>query len=250
MMMRRNRGFKLGRRLIRVFKWITRKRGKSCNYQKLDGQKRQRSKAIAKLCAWATLLRCGFFNSGSRGYIRLGNDPVDNSIRFQVPKGYLAVHVGKGEHDTRRVLVPVLFLNHPLLGKLLKEAEEVFEFHHPGRITIPCPISEFDSVMTEIAADEKCRPWIHRHGYVPGIKSLQIHQQIKLNHQTHCFFLLQLIEIDSSIDLATIQDLKSSIDKILDSSINGEWKSDVEQSNSKESLLPSKFRSFWNGPDQ
>ena len=173
-MMRRNRGFKLGRKLIRIFKWVIRKRGKSCNYQKVDGQKRQRSKAIAKLCEWGALLRCGFFNSRSRGYIRLGHDPLDNSKRVQVPKGYLAVYVGEGEDDARRVLVPVLFLNHPLFGKLLKEAEEVFGFDHPGRITIPCPISEFESVKTEIAADEKCRPWIHRHGYVPAIKNLSL----------------------------------------------------------------------------
>lgn len=172
--MRRNRGFKLGRKLIRVFKWVTRKRGKSCKYQKLDRQKRRRSKAIAKLCEWGTLLRRGFFNSGSRGYIRLGHDPLGNSKRVQVPKGYLAVYVGEGEDDTRRVLVPVLFLNHPLFGKLLKEAEEVYGFDHPGRITIPCLISEFESVKTEIAADEKCRPWIHRHGFVPGIKCLSL----------------------------------------------------------------------------
>lgn len=171
-MIRRNRGFKLARKIIRVFNWVTRKRGKSCKYQQLEGQTKQRSKAIAKLCQWGSSIRRGFFNSGNRAYIRVGHDPTVDTKRVQVPKGYLAVYVGEGENDTRRVLVPVLFLNHPLFGRLLKETEEVFGFDHPGRITIPCPISEFETVKTEIAAGEKCRPWAHRHGYVPGVKCL------------------------------------------------------------------------------
>lgn len=97
----------------------------------------------------------------------MGQEPVVNPV--QVPKGHLEVYVGDGENETKRVLVPILFLNHPLFGELLKEAEDVYGFEYPGRIMIPCPISEFENVQTKI---EKCHPWIHRHGSNSGVKCL------------------------------------------------------------------------------
>lgn len=74
------------------------------------------------------------------------------------PKGHLAVYVGdggKGEEGAqpRRFVVPAIFFNHPLFADLLREAEEEFGFHHPGGITIPCPVSRFERVRTRIAAD-------------------------------------------------------------------------------------------------
>ncbi|KAK1326066.1 hypothetical protein QJS10_CPA01g02706 [Acorus calamus] len=71
-----------------------------------------------------------------------------------VPKGYMAVYVGwKGAEDRpSRFLVPVMYFNDPLFGGLLKEAEEEFGYDHPGGITIPCRISEFESVRGRIAA--------------------------------------------------------------------------------------------------
>jgi SAUR family protein len=69
-----------------------------------------------------------------------------------VPKGHLAVYVGQKDGDFRRVLVPVIYFNHPLFSELLREAEQEYGFEHQGGITIPCRISEFESVQTKIAA--------------------------------------------------------------------------------------------------
>lgn len=69
------------------------------------------------------------------------------------PKGHLVVYVGRKDVDPLyRVLVPVIYFNHPLFGALLREAEQEFGFHQPGGITIPCPIADFESVRTRVAA--------------------------------------------------------------------------------------------------
>lgn len=174
MLIRKNNGIKLGRRLIRVFRWVTRRRFGSSKYHKLDSgsEASRKSKAISKLCKWGETIRQGLFNSSNRGYIRVGHDPEFDPKPVQVPKGHLAVYVGERDGEIQRVLVPVLFLNHPLFEKLLKEAEEVYGFNHPGQITIPCPISEFEHVQTKIAAGEKFRHRLHRQSQIPGVKCL------------------------------------------------------------------------------
>lgn len=81
--------------------------------------------------------------SGS-GYVRSESDPV--------PKGHLAVYVGHEDGDLHRVLVPVIYFNHPLFGELLREAEKEYGFHHQGGITLPCRFTEFERVKTRIAS--------------------------------------------------------------------------------------------------
>ncbi|QCD81257.1 auxin-responsive protein SAUR36-like [Vigna unguiculata] len=78
-------------------------------------------------------------------YAQLGNGSTD------LPKGHLTVCVGESEDEKQRVLVPVTHFNHPLLGKLLEDAEKVYGFDYPGVITIPCTISEFQRVQNIIA---------------------------------------------------------------------------------------------------
>lgn len=103
----------------------------------------QRLKIRAKaICSKA---RC--YGSG-RGYIHVGHDPIEAGR--VVPKGHLAVYVGQKDGDYKRVLVPVIYINHPLFSELLREAEEEYGFNHPGGITIPCRISEFERVQTWI----------------------------------------------------------------------------------------------------
>ena len=63
-----------------------------------------------------------------------------------VPKGCLAVKVGRGD-DQQRFVVPVTYFNHPLFMQLLKEAEKEFGFAQKGTITIPCNIQEFRTVQ-------------------------------------------------------------------------------------------------------
>lgn len=69
------------------------------------------------------------------------------------PRGHLAVYVGReGVDPLYRVMVPVVFFNHPLFGELLKSAQEEFGFRRSGGIVIPCPISDFESVRRRVAA--------------------------------------------------------------------------------------------------
>lgn len=90
----------------------------------------------------------------SSSYIRLGGKEEEKKL---VPKGHLAVYVGEKEDDAHRVLVPVIYFNHPLFGDLLREAEKVYGFNYDGGIHVPCRISEFENVQTKINATGGCR---------------------------------------------------------------------------------------------
>ncbi|WRX15359.1 Small auxin-up RNA - like 10 [Theobroma cacao] len=64
-----------------------------------------------------------------------------------VPKGHIAVYVGEG--STRRFVIPISYLNHPLFKDLLNQTEEEFGFNHPmGDLTIPCSEEYFNSLIT------------------------------------------------------------------------------------------------------
>lgn len=58
-------------------------------------------------------------------------EPLDRAKKVAVLKGHLAVYVGQQDSGFHRVLVPVIYFNHPLFDELLREAEE--EFGPPGR---------------------------------------------------------------------------------------------------------------------
>uniref|UniRef100_A0A803PM05 Uncharacterized protein n=1 Tax=Cannabis sativa TaxID=3483 RepID=A0A803PM05_CANSA len=117
---------------------------------------------IAKVLTFARSFRRGAkhlcsSSPKSGDYVPLTHDPVDSPNQQQgIPKGHLAVYVGESLHQTQMYLVPVIYFNHPLFGDLLKEAEKVHGFNHPGRITIPCGASEFEKVQMRIGGDH-CR---------------------------------------------------------------------------------------------
>ncbi|CAI9771533.1 unnamed protein product [Fraxinus pennsylvanica] len=152
--MGKTRGFKLGHKLVTVFKWCLRRRTRRREtYQRLEPSSRTTG-AVSKLCKWVQSLKHGakglcYAKNGSGRYIRVGQEPVEP---VSVPKGDLAVYVGDKEDGTCRVLVPVTYINHPLFGELLREAEKVYGFNHPGGIQIPCQKSEFENVQMKIAA--------------------------------------------------------------------------------------------------
>ncbi|WMV49545.1 hypothetical protein MTR67_042930 [Solanum verrucosum] len=62
----------------------------------------------------------------------------------------MAIYVGQKDGDCKRVLVPVIYFNHPLFSELLREVEDEYGFNYPGGIIIPCRISEFERVQTQI----------------------------------------------------------------------------------------------------
>ncbi|XP_058182330.1 auxin-responsive protein SAUR32-like [Rhododendron vialii] len=89
-----------------------------------------------------------------------------------IPKGCIAVMVGQGE-EQQRIIIPVIYINHPLFMKLLKEAEEEYGFDHEGPINIPCHVEEFRHVQGLIDQDN----YLHHHH----------HHHHNHNHHLLCF---------------------------------------------------------------
>ncbi|XP_050229521.1 auxin-responsive protein SAUR36-like [Mercurialis annua] len=146
--MKKFRGFKLGRRIARVFKWIIRPHKKPTRLCSLNCQSTVSFNPISKLLNLARKL-----GSPNRDYIRLGQA---KNQAAEVPKGHLAIYVGDKNGDSRREVVPVIYFNHPLFGKLLKDSERVYGHDHPGGIKIPCGYSEFEKVKMRIATWYDC----------------------------------------------------------------------------------------------
>ncbi|KAK1304687.1 hypothetical protein QJS10_CPB11g00414 [Acorus calamus] len=154
-MKKTRRGFKIGRRFSALFGWLSTRNPRRTGYRPLlssaehDIHVDETTATTAKFLRWARKL---WRTSSGR---RVG--PPPREAEAAVPKGYMAVYVGwKGAEDhgdrPSRFLVPVMYFNDPLFGGLLREAEEEFGYDHPGGITIPCRISEFESVRGRIAA--------------------------------------------------------------------------------------------------
>ncbi|KAL5817648.1 hypothetical protein ACOSQ3_026026 [Xanthoceras sorbifolium] len=158
--MKRFRGFKLGRKIVKVFKWIIRSRRKPT--RRLLPYKNYNP--VSRLMSLARHIRRGAkqlcFPSSDPGYIQLGQTQTRQQVK--VPKGHLMVYVGESDDDTKRVLVPVIYFNHPLFGELLKEAERVYGYNQPGGITIPCGFSDFEKIQMRIAAWNHSRRRKHR----------------------------------------------------------------------------------------
>ncbi|PIN04386.1 hypothetical protein CDL12_23078 [Handroanthus impetiginosus] len=155
-------GFKLG--TVKVLKCCLRRRTRLTPTYKWLQPPSSMAGPTSKLSKWVLSLRrgAGRLCSGrsNSGYIRAGRNPFEQTkLPEGVPKGHLAVYVGDKEDDTCRVLVPVLYFNHPLFGELLKEAEKVYGFNHPGGIQIPCSKSELENVQLKIAASSGGGSW-------------------------------------------------------------------------------------------
>ncbi|KAM7261055.1 hypothetical protein ACFE04_026530 [Oxalis oulophora] len=153
--MKKIRGFKIGKHLIRVTKST---QPKNPDYQHLTDQTTsfspQKTKSICKLVNWCRRLTKGAKALCSvKSWSKYGScqDPIEEKPD-PTPKGYSPVYVGHKDEDFHRVLVPVTYFNHPLFGELLREAEKEYGFHQHGGITIPCPFSEFKKIQTRIAA--------------------------------------------------------------------------------------------------
>ncbi|KAL2337543.1 hypothetical protein Fmac_011989 [Flemingia macrophylla] len=150
--------FRLGKRVVRVTKWIFRRRpGARPRYYTRLGFRSSRNNPMTKLLTWGRKLRtrarslCG--KSNGSGYLPIGSDQKAPAV----PKGHLAVYVGEEDGEFRRVLVPVIYFNHPLFTELLNEAEKEFGFEHPGGITIPCRLTEFEQVKERVASGSGLR---------------------------------------------------------------------------------------------
>ncbi|XP_074288758.1 uncharacterized protein LOC141613891 [Silene latifolia] len=91
---------------------------------------------------------CGGTNKGIK-FLKKTLSFSDNSVSSvstpdYVPKGYLAIHVGK---ELKRYVIPTDYLGHQAFGILLREAEEEFGFQQEGVLKIPCDVALFDKIL-------------------------------------------------------------------------------------------------------
>ncbi|GLJ21131.1 hypothetical protein SUGI_0386500 [Cryptomeria japonica] len=63
-------------------------------------------------------------------------------VSDDIPRGYVAVRVGK-ENELTRFVIPIFLLNHPLFMDLLEEAQDEFGFVQEGILRVPCSPQEF-----------------------------------------------------------------------------------------------------------
>ncbi|KAG8071612.1 hypothetical protein GUJ93_ZPchr0006g41745 [Zizania palustris] len=180
MIARRHSGFRLGRKLLGLWRWALchrrRRRGRgylrlqSCpgasspllfgttwnaSAKKTTQQKHQivvPGGEPPRMLTWGRSLarRMRLLRRRGSGDDRLLEDSAGEAT---TPKGQVAVYVGGGEPgESMRYVVPVVYFNHPLFGELLREAEEEFGFAHPGGITIPCAAARFESAAAVVAS--------------------------------------------------------------------------------------------------
>ncbi|KAF7002781.1 hypothetical protein CFC21_018216 [Triticum aestivum] len=152
-------GFRLGRKLLTVWRWALcgRSRRRGGGYLRLDTpcpKEGREAKKLAPVLRWgrslARLLSLGRTDRGRRTLGGGGGEAV------KTPKGQVAVYVGGGgPGEPLRYVVPVVYFNHPMFGELLREAEEAFGFQHPGGITIPCAAAKFERAAAVAAAGKK-----------------------------------------------------------------------------------------------
>ncbi|KAL3621343.1 Auxin-responsive protein saur24 [Castilleja foliolosa] len=80
----------------------------------------------------------------------LSSEKRSNSKGTEVPKGHFAVYVG--EHEKKRFVIPVSYLNHSSFQELLFQAEEEYGFDHPmGGLTIPCSEDLFVDLTSRLS---------------------------------------------------------------------------------------------------
>lgn len=140
------RGFSVKASVVRC---VFRRRRSSAVYHRLDHPQSWPEKSVRAV--FSRLKTKEKAICGSLGWSRRKVVEEKPDLAAAVPpKGHLAVYVGQKDGDFERILVPVMYFNHPLFGELLREAENEFGFSHPGGITIPCRISEFERVQTRI----------------------------------------------------------------------------------------------------
>lgn len=104
---------------------------------------------------FVTQFRVSHISRGSKkGILQYLSREINSSKRVHVPKGFLAVCVGRGE-ESQRFWIPVLHFNHPLFVELLKQVEEEYGFDHQGIINIPCDVSDFQKLQKLIGRKDQ-----------------------------------------------------------------------------------------------
>ncbi|KAI8535583.1 hypothetical protein RHMOL_Rhmol10G0185500 [Rhododendron molle] len=86
--------------------------------------------------------------------------------KTKVKKGWLAVRVGLEDEDGgfQRFVIPISYLYHPLLNRLLERAHEIYGYHTTGPLRLPCSVDDFLHLRWQIERETtNCHGHHHHH---------------------------------------------------------------------------------------
>ncbi|GAA0145601.1 hypothetical protein LIER_05762 [Lithospermum erythrorhizon] len=106
------------------------------------------------------------------------NSNTSASIDAAVPKGYLAVCVGR---ELKRFVIPMEYLAHQAFGVLLREAEEEFGFQQEGVLKIPCEVGVFERILKMMEQRREVL-FLHEMGYNGNAASDQMSSYSSPDH--------------------------------------------------------------------
>eukprot|EP01018_Ginkgo_biloba_P016688 Gb_39146 [translate_table: standard] len=69
-----------------------------------------------------------------------------NFVHFRrkiVPQGFVAIYVGE---EQKRFVIPIVYLYHPFITRLLMEAENAFGYDPNGPLRVPCHVEDFEQL--------------------------------------------------------------------------------------------------------
>ncbi|CAA7046099.1 unnamed protein product [Microthlaspi erraticum] len=74
--------------------------------------------------------------------------------QYDVPRGHLAVYVGR-EEMLQRFVIPTKYLEYPEFRSLMDEVADEFGYEHEGGIHIPCEGSVFEEILIRYMSSDK-----------------------------------------------------------------------------------------------
>ncbi|KAL3369697.1 hypothetical protein AABB24_010180 [Solanum stoloniferum] len=84
---------------------------------------------------------------------------------MKVKKGWLAIQVGLEEEDggIQKFVIPISYLYHPLLQKLLDKAHDIYGYHVDGPLKLPCSVDDFLHIRWRIEKEPNRSHHHHHH---------------------------------------------------------------------------------------
>jgi hypothetical protein len=101
----------------------------------------------------SSLSRSGHSGSSSSELEELDevDRPAEESPPYDVPRGFLAVYVGR---EKKRFVISANYLNHAIFRMLLEKSAEELGFEHKGGLPIACDASFFEHLLWLIESND------------------------------------------------------------------------------------------------